>query len=152
MIGRTPSCFSESPLFKCDCYPVVTNGTHVDALISHGLESKICAAANSVWLCGLRLRADECSVILMPSAWSHTGLTAGSRARWVYSLLECRQLESRYHSHPQDCFKRLSAQEMWHLSSSHKEFILVSVLTKPSRLLCRKHSPFLTTVTMHTCN
>lgn len=85
VIGRTASCLFRKPLCKSDCYPIVTNGTRADALISHGTESKICAAANSVWLCSMRRRADEHSVILMPRAWPHYWAYCGIKSEMMFT-------------------------------------------------------------------
>lgn len=77
-------CWKKAPFVNAIAIPrMVTNGTRAAALISHGTESKICAAANSVWLCGVRPRADERSVILMPSAWPHY---------WAYCGIKCEMM------------------------------------------------------------
>ncbi len=147
VIGRTASCLFRKPLCKSDCYPTVTNGTRADSHLPRNWVKNQCLTVQHETegrraLCDLNAK----------SLASLLGLLWDQERDDVYSRLECRQLESRSHSHLEGCFKRLSAQEMWHLSSSHEEFIPVSVLTKPSRHLCRKHSLFLTTVTVYTCN
>lgn len=126
---------SESPYCKCNCYPIVTNGTRADVLISHRTESRrkkreVCAVANGVWLCGVRLKEDELSVILMPSAWPHY---------WAYCRIKSRMMFTHGSSHSlaftwkRLLLKALGAGNVWHLSSSHAEFIPVSALTKASQ-------------------